>query len=75
MSDTIAYYNANASRFFSETVGVEMSELHGRFASAVPDGGVKLNGGKAAPFIYEGPVHYQSHTGSAPMSVVLKLMG
>ena len=33
----------------------------------------KLRGGKAAPFIYYGPVEYQSHEGSAPMSVVLKL--
>lgn len=33
----------------------------------------KLEGGKAAPFVYEGPVRYRSHTGSAPMSVVLEV--
>lgn len=33
----------------------------------------KLRAGKAAPFIYYGPVEYQSHEGSAPMSVKLKL--
>jgi len=31
----------------------------------------KLAGGKAAPFVYHGPVRYQSHSGSGPMSVVL----
>ena len=34
----------------------------------------KLHGGKAAPFVYFGKVQYCSHTGSAPMSVVLELM-
>ncbi|MGG7055585.1 DUF3427 domain-containing protein [Nitrosomonas sp. ANs5] len=34
----------------------------------------KLRAGKAAPFTYYGPVEYQRHEGSAPMSVVLKLM-
>lgn len=33
----------------------------------------KLAGGKAAPFVYCGRVHYQSHTGDAPMSVIWKL--
>jgi SOS-response transcriptional repressor LexA len=33
----------------------------------------KLAGGKAAPFVYRGPVTYQSHTGSEPMSVTFKL--
>lgn len=33
----------------------------------------KLRASKAAPFIYYGPVEYQSHEGSAPMSVKLKL--
>ena len=33
----------------------------------------KLRAGKAAPFTYHGPVEYQSHEGSAPMSVVFKL--
>ena len=31
----------------------------------------KLQAGKAAPFVYFGKVRYRSHTGSAPMSVVL----
>jgi len=31
----------------------------------------KLQAGKAAPFVYHGRARYQSHTGSAPMSVVL----
>jgi superfamily II DNA or RNA helicase/HKD family nuclease len=30
----------------------------------------KLEAGKAAPFVYHGPVSYRSHTGSAPMSVI-----
>lgn len=30
----------------------------------------KLNSGKAAPFMYHGPVTYRSHEGSEPMSVV-----
>jgi superfamily II DNA or RNA helicase/HKD family nuclease len=33
----------------------------------------KLEGGKAAPFTYFGPVNYQSHEGSNPMSVILEL--
>ena len=33
----------------------------------------KLAGGKAAPFVYYGPVQYQSHQGSGPMSVVFGL--
>ena len=33
----------------------------------------KLAGGKAAPFRYYGPVHYLSHQGSAPMSIVWEL--
>jgi len=34
----------------------------------------KLGNGKAAPFIYYGPVRYDSHTGSSPMSVVFELV-
>ncbi len=34
----------------------------------------KLANGKAAPFIYFGPVAYRSHQGSAPMSVVFELI-
>jgi hypothetical protein len=33
----------------------------------------KLEAGKAAPFIYYGQVRYQSHSGSAPISVVFKV--
>ena len=33
----------------------------------------KLQAGKAAPFVYFGKARYQSHTGSAPMSVVLEV--
>ncbi|MFS2139910.1 DUF3427 domain-containing protein [Duganella sp. Dugasp56] len=34
----------------------------------------KLESGKGAPFVYHGPVTYQSHTGSSPMSVVFKIL-
>ncbi len=34
----------------------------------------KLRSGKAAPFTYYGPVEYQRHQGSEPMSVVLKVV-
>ncbi|MFM2057886.1 MAG: UvrABC system protein [Pseudomonadota bacterium] len=33
----------------------------------------KLAGGKGAPFVYHGPVAYQSHQGSGPMSVVWRV--
>ncbi len=33
----------------------------------------KLANGKSAPFVYHGPVAYESHEGSAPMSVVFRL--
>ena len=33
----------------------------------------KLSAGKAAPFVYHGPVTYESHQGSAPMSVVFRV--
>lgn len=35
----------------------------------------KLQAGKAAPFVYLGKARYQSHTGSAPMSVVWEVEG
>jgi len=35
----------------------------------------KLSGGKAAPFKYYGPVDYEKHEGSAPMSVIWRLCG
>lgn len=34
----------------------------------------KLNAGKAAPFVYHGPVTYRSHSGSAPMSVTFDVL-
>ncbi|RJG00201.1 DUF3427 domain-containing protein [Noviherbaspirillum sedimenti] len=34
----------------------------------------KLGNGKAAPFVYYGPVRYGSHTGSSPMSVIFELV-
>lgn len=34
----------------------------------------KLQAGKAAPFVYYGKARYQSHSGSAPMSVVLEVV-
>lgn len=33
----------------------------------------KLSGGKAAPFVYYGRATYESHQGSAPMSVVFSV--
>ena len=33
----------------------------------------KLRNGKAAPFLYYGPVEYRSHDGSAPMSVIFRV--
>jgi len=33
----------------------------------------KLSNGKAAPFIYYGPVEYKSHEGSAPMNIFFQL--
>jgi hypothetical protein len=33
----------------------------------------KLRNGKAAPFVYFGPVEYESHEGSKPMSVIFRL--
>jgi superfamily II DNA or RNA helicase/HKD family nuclease len=35
--------------------------------------GSKLENGKGAPFVYHGKVRYDSHSGSSPMSVILKL--
>lgn len=35
----------------------------------------KLENGKAAPFVYHGPVRYRSHNGSGPMSVVFEVVG
>lgn len=45
MTDTIAYYNANAADFFSNTVNVDMSVLYDRFLCNVSAGGVILDAG------------------------------
>lgn len=45
MTDSVAYYEANAQRFFAETVGVDMSELRERFLTAIPAGGSILDAG------------------------------
>lgn len=34
----------------------------------------KLAGGKGAPFVYQGRVQYEAHTGSEPMNVTFKLL-
>jgi superfamily II DNA or RNA helicase/SAM-dependent methyltransferase len=45
MNEAISYYNVNALRFYSETVDVDMSELYGRFLTAIPNGGLILDAG------------------------------
>ncbi|KAI5911889.1 DUF3427 domain-containing protein [Azoarcus sp. PA01] len=45
MSNTLAYYAANAARFFDDTVAVDMSALHARFLAHVPAGGLILDAG------------------------------
>ena len=45
MSSTVNFYNHNAASFFADTVAVEMSELHARFLSHVPLGGLILDAG------------------------------
>jgi SAM-dependent methyltransferase len=45
MPETIAYYNDNAEAFFSDTAGVDMSELHRRFLREIPEGGLILDAG------------------------------
>jgi len=42
---TVNYYDANAKLFFSDTVGVDMSELHSRFLAQLPNGGLILDAG------------------------------
>jgi len=34
----------------------------------------RLENGKAAPFLYHGPVRYRSHSGSAPMSLIFEVL-
>ncbi len=45
MSGTLNYYNANAQKFFDETINVDMSVLRDRFLSKVPSGGYVLDAG------------------------------
>jgi SAM-dependent methyltransferase len=45
MEKTIEFYNRNAADIFNDTVGVDMSVLHDRFLSEVPDGGIILDAG------------------------------
>ena len=45
MPDTVAYYNDNAEAFFSDTAGVDMSDLHRRFLQGIPEGGLILDAG------------------------------
>ena len=42
---TIQYYNDNADSFFAGTVDVDMSELHKKFTSHLPEGALILDGG------------------------------
>lgn len=45
LSSTFSYYNDNASEFFADTVYVDMAELHARFLTHVPAGGMILDAG------------------------------
>jgi HKD family nuclease len=42
---TVNYYDTNAKLFYADTVGVDMSELHNRFLSQLPVGGLILDAG------------------------------
>ena len=42
---TVAYYDHNATEFFSSTVGVDMSPLYARFLTALPHGATILDAG------------------------------
>jgi len=55
MPDTIAYYNNNAEAFFSDTVCVDMSDLHRRFLKEIPAGGLILDAGWVIPPFSTGP--------------------
>lgn len=44
-ADTVAYYDTHAETFFSETRGIDMSELHRRFLASLPPGGHILDAG------------------------------
>ncbi|MBE0576221.1 MAG: DUF3427 domain-containing protein [Desulfuromonadales bacterium] len=45
MEKTIEFYNRNATGFFDDTVGVDMSAIHDRFLQEIPDGGLLLDAG------------------------------
>ncbi len=45
MTDSIDYYNKNASIFFHDTVNVEMTDLYARFLKCIPKGGEILDAG------------------------------
>lgn len=45
MTTTLAYYNQNASKFFADTVEVDMSEFHDRFLVHLSAGGLILDAG------------------------------
>ena len=45
MEETIKFYNHNASEFFRDTVGLDMTTLHRRFLQEIPDGGNLLDAG------------------------------
>jgi SAM-dependent methyltransferase len=45
MTNTLAYYEENAARFFAETANVDMSALHARFLAHVVPGGLILDAG------------------------------
>lgn len=45
MTNTIEFYNRNATDFFNDTVQVNMSGLHERFLREIPEGGIILDAG------------------------------
>lgn len=45
MEETIKFYNHNASEFFRDTVGLDMTTLHRRFLQEIPNGGNLLDAG------------------------------
>jgi SAM-dependent methyltransferase len=42
---TVGFYNANAQRFFDDTIGVDMRPLYAPFLALVPPGGAILDAG------------------------------
>jgi SAM-dependent methyltransferase len=45
LSGTVAYYDQNAARYFSETVRIDMAALYGPFLPLIPPGGRILDAG------------------------------